>query len=57
MKWEYMLTEVRIDLGGLGGLKDKQLIINELNKHGEMGWEAVTVTEGAYVLMKRPKSN
>ena len=45
MKWEYLLsTFTRHDF-----------LIEELNKLGEQGWEAVALTSDGHVLLKREK--
>jgi len=45
MKWEYLLTT----------FARNDLMIDELKKLGEQGWEAVAMTTEGHILMKRPK--
>ena len=45
MKWEYLLS----------AFTRHDFLIEELNKLGEQGWEAVALTSDGHVLLKREK--
>ena len=45
MKWEYLL----------GTFTRRDLMLDELNKLGEQGWEAIAMKTEGHILMKRPK--
>lgn len=47
MKWEYFVVDFSPGEGG----------IEQLNKLGDQGWEAVTIDPAGWLILKRRKPN
>jgi hypothetical protein len=48
MKWEYIIT--------VFSEPNREVFLQELNKLGALGWEAVDILSGGHTLMKREKN-